>query len=409
MTSVQNHLLPLSGSKYWLILCAGLFLAGCSPKVRPGTTKKPESTQKDKIVDKPSEKLTEANIALLMPFRLNEINLKTATKADVERSAMAIDFYQGFKLGIDSAAAKGMNFKVRVYDTRDSNDQLASLVENGSLASSQLIVGPVFPESIKYLGNYTKAKHIPMVSPLAATHPNEFSNPNLISLVNNIDLHAAKIGSYVTGNYNPANTVVVLISTKSSSDEMLAAPLRRYFSNSKRQFVLQEYASVYSMETKMRKDKQYVVMVVSSDRKFVVPTLDRLVKIKNKGFKLQLFGHPDWIKQNYNTDKLQTLATSVTSSYKVDYKSAAVVGFIRRYRAKYRFEPGEYAFKGFDAGLYFGQLLAKHGRDYLNFLTRDEYKGLHNNFSFEKDDQLGYINTSLMLLQYKDFALNVIE
>jgi hypothetical protein len=163
------------------------------------------------------------------------------------------------------------------------------------------------------------------------------------------------------------------------------------------------------MELNLIKNKKYVIIVTSPDRKFVIPTIDKLVKLKNAGLDIDLYGHPDWIKQNYNIDKLQALNTAVTSSYKVDYKNNHVISFIKKYRAAYSFEPGEYSFKGFDIGFYFAQLISKHGKDYLKYITEEKYKGLHNNFSFYHDEKLGYINTSLMLLRYQDFSLNLIE
>lgn len=411
MILAQNHLLPLSGNKYCLTFFIGLFLFSCSPKVIRTTTNKPEPVKApEKEAEKPAARFLQANIALLVPFRLNEINLKMATKTEVEKSAMAIDFYQGFKIGVDSAAAMGLNFKLNVYDTRDNNTQLEGLIKNGGLNMANLIVGPVFPQGLKYLKDYSVDKHIPLVNPLAATHPIEFGNPNLISIVNNINLHAYKLGDYITRNYNPANCIVVLINPKTADDEIMAKPLRTYFAGSKRQFVFQEYGSVFSLETKLIKGKKYVIIVASSDRNFVVPTLDKLIKLKNAGIlNPDLYGHPDWIKQNYNTDKLQALHAAVTSSYKVDYNSPAVKDFIRKYRSAFHFEPGEYAFKGFDIGFYFANLLSRHGIDYLQYLTTEKYKGLHNRFTFIHDEKLGYINTSLMLLRYENFALNTIE
>jgi hypothetical protein len=411
MILAQNHLLPLSGNKYCLILFAGLFLSACSPKVTTTSAKKTEPVKiEEKKAEKPAAKFSQANIALLIPFRLNEINLKTATKADVEKSAMAIDFYQGFKIGVDSAAAMGLNFKLNVYDTRDNNTQVAGLIQNGGLSAANLIIGPVFPQGLKYIRNYSVEKHIPVINPLAATHPDEFNNPNLISIANNIDLHIDKLGDFITKSYNTENTVVVLINPGSPEDETMGKPIRTYFSTAKKQFLFQEYASVFNMELKLIKNKKYVVIVCSPDRNFVIPTLDKLVKLKNAALlDLDLFGHPDWIKQNYNTDKLQTLRAAVTSSYKVDYTSTTVNEFIRKYRSSFHFEPGEYAFKGFDIGFYFAALLAQHGPDYLQYLTKEKYKGLHNSFSFIRDEKLGYINTSLMLLRYENFALNIVE
>lgn len=409
MTLAPNHQQPLSGSNYWLIIVVALCLSACSPKVQTGATKKPDLPNATAATEQPVSKFTQANIALLVPFKLNALKLKTAGKAEVEKSAMAIDFYQGFKLGLDSASATGMNFKLNVYDTRDNNTQIEGLIKNGGLQQSDLIVGPVFPEGLKYITNYSVARHIPVVNPLAASHPNEFHNPNLISIINNIDLHADKIGDYISGQYNPANTVVVLINPKSATNEVMAAPLRAYFSSSKKQFIFQEFASVFTMEMKLMKERKYVIIVSSSDRKFVVPTIDKLIKLKNAGLAIDLFGHPDWIKQNYPTDKLQALHTTVSSSYKVDYTTAGVNAFIRKYRQAFHFEPGEYSFKGFDVGFYFAKMLAKHGKDYLKHLTKEKYKGLHNSFNFVYDEKLGYINTHLMLLRYQNFALNIVE
>lgn len=408
MTLVQNHLRQLSGNRYWFLILAALFLAACSPKIKP-VTQKPEVPKEVAKTEKTAVKFEQASISLLVPFRLNEIKLKTATKADVEKAAMAIDFYQGFKLGIDSAAATGQNFKLKVFDTQDNNTQIAELIDNGGLLGSNLIVGPVFPDGLKYITNYSISRNILVVNPLSAAHPDEFGNPNLISIVNNVDLHAEKIGNYISKSYNPANTVVVLINPKSASDEVMAKPLRTYFAVKGKAFTFQEYASVFSLEPKITKGRNYVIMVSSSDRKFVVPTLDKLMKMKKAGFNATLFGHPDWMKQNYNIDQLQAFNTIISSSYKVDYSRPEVNTFIRKYRALFNFEPGEYSFKGFDVGFYFGKLLSAHGPEYQKYLTKDKYRGLQNSFRFEYAERCGYINTSLMLLRYKNFALNVIE
>ena len=296
MILAQNHQPQLSGNKYWIIILSALLLSACSPKIKP-VTKKPEPPKQVEKIEKPAEKFKQANISLLVPFRLNEIKLKTATKAEVEKAAMAIDFYQGFKLGVDSAAALGQNFKLKVYDTQDNNTQIAGLIDNGGLVGSNLIVGPVFPDGLKYITNYSISRNIPIVNPLAASQPSEFVNPNLISIVNNIDLHAEKIGNYIAKNYNPANTVIVLINPKTASDEVFAKPLRTYFANAKKPFTVQEYGSVFTMETKVVKGKQYVILVSSSDKKFVVPTLDKLMKLKKTGLNVSVFGHPDWIKK----------------------------------------------------------------------------------------------------------------
>lgn len=402
----------MSGNKLWYIVFICSCLAACSPKVR--TDKSPEAAKApvaQKPAANPDHKLKEANIALLLPFNLNRARIGTSSKIETEKSALAIDFYQGFKMGLDSVAAStGMNFRLNVLDTRDNNIQITALLKSGQISGSNLIVGPVFPDGIKFITNYSIANNIPVVSPLAAIHPNEFNNPQLVSMVNNIEIHAQRIGNYIVKEYNPSKTVVVLISTQKPDDELLAKPLRTFFQKEKAtEFALEEYSSVYSMEMKMVAGKDYVVLLTSAERPFVVATLDKLSKMKNAGAKLTLFGHPNWLKQDYNTEKLQALNTKITSSYLVDYKSMPVISFVKNYRAAYNFEPGEYAFKGFDTGFYFAKMLAEHGSSYLKHLPQEKYKGLQNSFSFSRDEKLGYINTGLLLLEYKNYALNPVE
>ena len=393
-----------------LVLCA--IILGCAPKITSVPTKSnPEKAVAEKL-EKPTKKFTEANISLIIPFRLNQLNLQTATKAQIEKSDMAIDFYQGILLGIDSAASLGLDFKLNVLDGRDENAQLSVLMKNENLKRSNLIIGPIFPEGIKHITNYAIANDINIVSPLAASKPSDFNNPKLISIVNNIDQHGVKIADYIADHFQSKQSIVVLINPKKTADEQFATPIKNYFKQKYASFIVQEFTSVYAFETRMVKGKKYAVIVCSSDAPFVAPSIDKLYKLKNLrtgGYDIDVFGHPNWIKQTYNIDQLQGLNTIVSTSYKIDYKSPAVISFIRKYRAKYNFEPSEYSFKGFDIGFYFAKLLTKHGVNYLDFLTKEKYKGLHNSFQFQYDPRYGYFNTELMLLQYENLSLNVIN
>ena len=406
---------------FCLVIVASLQFVGCSSKIRP--TKKVKAPQTSKEPEKPKEvinektpvkkRFTDANVSLLIPFDLNRINLKTATKADVERHSMAIDFYQGFNLGIDSAANFGLNFKLNVFDTQDDQARIATLIRNEGLVNSDLIVGPVFPKGIKAMTEYSIAHHATIISPLAASNPIDFNNPNLVSIASGLDQHATNLAYYISKHYEPANTIVVLINTQKTEDENFAAPIRTFFKQaSEAKFILQEFPSTYAFERSIVKGKRYAVVVTSTDRAFVMSTIEKLFRLKNNPLSkcdINLFGHPGWLKQNYPVDQLESLNTIVSSSYKVDYKSSSVIKFIKNYRIRYGFEPGEYAFKGFDVGFYVGRLLAKHGADYREYITKESYKGLHNNFSFVYNPQTGFINTHVMLLRYHNFSLEVVN
>lgn len=391
-----------------------VLLWSCSPRVSkvPNIPAKPPVDRRDSPEIKAEPAFTTAHIAVLIPFKLNTVNLNTASRAQLAETDMAIDFYQGLQMGIDSAAASGLNFKVHVYDSRDNNTQLSVITKKEHFKNSQLIIGPVFPEGVKYMTSYAIANDVPVISPLAASKPGDFNNPKLISIVNHIDQHGEKIAAYIGTKYNAERGIVVLINPAKKDDDDFAVSVKAFLQKKYPALIVQEYSSAAVFETKMIKGKRYAVVVCSSDVAFVTPTIDklaRLSKIRANDYDIQLFGHPAWLKQNYNTEQLQTLHTVISTSYLVNYKEANVIAFVKKYRTAFNFEPSEYSFKGFDIGFYFGRLLARHGKNYLDFITKEKYKGLHNTFSFTYDPLFGYYNKDLSLVQYKNMTLTPVN
>ncbi len=404
MILVQNHLQQLNGNRL-IILVLLLLFASCSPKVRPVITDsqpKQESTE-EIAVSKDINRNGPAKVALLLPFKAKTANL--STPSGLENASMAIEFYQGFITAVNLTAEKGRNFEINVIDSESSSANMALLLKNTAVKEADLIVGPVFPENIKNveLGN----KHF--ISPLAATDPDEFKNKHLISLVPNIKLHADKITKYVNKAYTAANLQIVLLHG-TASDQNFGLRLRNNLNSASGKHEFVEYTSINEFEKKIQKDKRYVVLVSSFDKNVVNQTIDKLVALKKRySLALDVFGHPNWLKQTYTVEKLQALNVALTSSYYVNYKDTHVIDFVKKYRETYNFEPTEFTFKGYDTGLYFSKLLAEHGSNYYKYLEDNKYQGLQNQFNFEVDPQLGYMNTETVILRYKNFQLLPVE
>ena len=268
------------GINLLVLICLAVY--GCSPKVKPVINKPVAPKNEPQNVAKPVKKFTEASISLMLPFKLNQLNLKTATKAQVENADMAIDFYQGVKMGVDSASNMGLNFKLNVFDSRDDNTHLATVLKKDALKQSNLIIGPVFPDGVNYVTNFALANDMPIVSPLAASKPSDFNNPNLISIVNNIDQHGARIADYIANKYSSEQAIVVLINPKKTADEQFANPIKQRFKEKHPSYIIQEFTTTYAFETRMIKGKKYAVIICSSDVGFVNPSIDKVFKLKKE-------------------------------------------------------------------------------------------------------------------------------
>jgi ABC-type branched-subunit amino acid transport system substrate-binding protein len=416
MTLVRSHLPRLSGNRYFWVLCLLLIslVSACSRKVapvKPGNAKVPPVTEKPGS-ESPEGKKLDHSIALLLPFELNSINLKTARAKDISKADLAIDFYQGFKLALDSLSRNGHHYKLQVFDTQEQETRVVNLARAASVRENDLVVGPVFPDALTAFSEFSDPDPSKIiVYPLAASLPSQVKNPALLMLNNTIDQHGLKIADYITKTYQPEQVHIVLVNTRKTDDEKFAAPVRKYINElSKGKFSITERPNSIGLQSYLSTSRNNLVILSSSDRLFLTPTIDKLFQLSGQDYRIEVFGHPNWLKANFlDGSKLQTLKTKLSSSYFVDYKSPAVKHFVARYRDEYGLEPSEFAFKGFDAGYYFGRLLEKYGEKYASHITEEDYKGLHNEYRFTKDQITGYSNSNLMLLTFRGLELQQIK
>jgi hypothetical protein len=145
MISVRNRLPQLSGNKWVLFFIAVMLLAACSPKLRPVTAPVKKQTEKEpekKVAEKATTKPAEAkqlNIAMILPMGLDHLKPGAKyTSAGLTKANMSVEYYQGFKMALDSLTAAGANFKLHLYDSKDDAAQAHSLAFNPLIKNSDL-------------------------------------------------------------------------------------------------------------------------------------------------------------------------------------------------------------------------------------------------------------------------------
>jgi len=419
MISVQNHLLQLSGSKWLCLFLLVMGLGACSPKVQPPaqvvkteTEKKPEVT---KVQPKPAAVPTPAKtsiVSLILPFALN--NLSTGyTNAGLKQANMAVDFYQGFKMGLDSLTAFGYNFELHVFDSQGQASQGHALAYNSQIRVSDLIVGPVFPDDMKALASVLTSSRNPIVSPLSPAPPSAINNQNLITVIPPLQYHALAAAKYATAKIK-AKRIFILNSGFTADKEYAVLFKRAVDSLTKKTVQLTELTvskgDLSTLVPRLSANSQNVFVVPSTNQQFLMVTLQALDDLSTT-YPVTLFGHPNWEKLTFlKAEQLQRLKTHITSSDRVNYKAASTVNFLRNYRKIYKTEPSEYSIKGFDESLYFGKLLANDSSVGMKAdLEKTGFAGIHNNFSFVRLPGLGWVNTSIYVLTYANFELKKAE
>lgn len=416
MTSVRNHLPQLNGNRWLTVLLVALLIDGCSPKVRwvSNPANKPaEPTQAPVAKPMPPGKAAEQKvsvISLLLPFGLDHIGPgRSYTDISLKKARIAADYYRGFKLALDSLTFYGYNFKLQLFDSKDDPGVAHSLAYNPKVRTSDLIIGPVFPEDIKALTNVLTAARKPIVSPLSPEPATTFHTDNLVTVNPPLEYHAWAAARYINDNVKPQK-IFILRSGYSEENNYTIPFIKAIDSLSKKRIKIIAVTIVRGqlapIQAQLVAGKKNVFVIPSTDQAFLTIILHSLGAIAPK-YPVMLFGHPSW--QHFSFLKpmtLQHLGTHITSADDVNYKAAATIAFIRCYRNTWHAEPTAYAVKGFDSGLYFGQLLAT---DNLKNINKTDFNGLHNSFVFQKKNGLGLINTHVYLLIYDNFALRKVE
>jgi hypothetical protein len=393
-----------------------LILGACSPRVRPVSTPVKKQTEKqDKAVEKSSVKpLPErvSVISMLLPMGLDHIKPRsTYSSAGLTKANMSVEYYQGFKLALDSLAAEGANFKLQLYDSKDEASASHSLAYNPQIKASDLIVGPVFPDGIKVFTGVFTNSHTPVLSPLSPASPATINSRNLITVVTPLEYHAWGAAQYINDKIKPKK-IFLLRSGFSQENDYIVNFKKAIDSLSKgRVKVITTTISrgkLGGLIPQLSKTERNVFVIPATDQAFLGVTL-RSLDTLNKNYPVVLFGHPSWEKFNFlKVDVLQRLKTHITSTDKVNYKSEAVITFLRNYRKVYHVEPTDFAIKGFDEGLYFGQQLFE-GDNKMTQLDKTDFTGLHNSFHFVKKPGLGWVNAHVNIFMYTNFELKQVE
>jgi hypothetical protein len=414
MTSARNRPLLSSGNKWPLFACIALVIAACSPKVRPvTTTQKPNppvvKKEPEKVTAKPASSQP-TSIAMLLPFDLDKLG--GGYDANTMASAnLSLDYYQGFKLALDSLTSKGYNFKLQLFDTKDQQAEAQQLGYNAAIRSSSLVVGPVFPDDIHAFADILSGPPKLIVSPLSPSSPSNIKNANLVTVATPLEYHAWSAAYYVNDHYKPKK--IFILRSGFSDENNYITPFRKTIdslSKSKTHVISSviNRGQLNNLVPQLSSTEENIFVVPSTNQQFLMVTLHSLDSLSQR-YPITVFGHPAWSKFTYlKPDMLQRIKTHITTSDKIDYKSPDVAAFIKAYRRAYHLEPTHYAMMGFDEGMYFGAL-ASSNPDGLKSLEQNDYSGLLNQYHFIKKPGLGWINTHANMLEYHNFELKKAE
>lgn len=103
-------------------------------------------------------------VAALLPFMFDGVE-----NADrVMRNTLVMDLYQGMCLAADWLAQEGKHVDLLPYDTRKDKEQTVQILNDNGIKNADLIVGPLFPEPIEVVNEFSKQHRINVINPVTS-------------------------------------------------------------------------------------------------------------------------------------------------------------------------------------------------------------------------------------------------
>ena len=355
---------------------------------------------------------SEFSIALLLPFYTDDIDTakfqKNISAAIPSKAYAAIEFYEGFLTSVDSMKNLGMNLQLHVYDAPNDSLQMIRILEKSELKKMNMIVGPFHNQPSVMVAEYCKRNHITHIIPFYQQSKILLGNKYAVKVCASSSTQVESVADFITAHYVKQNILVLhngLLKEKSSVQVFRQKANAKLGADSIHEIIFKT-AGVNGLKEKLSLTKDNIIFIPSNDQAFVTSLVNSLRGI-DKTYKVILFGMESWSSfENLDINTIQNLELHIPSSMNVNYKDAATISFMKKYREKYKTDPSKYAFQGYDIGNYFLSNIKANGSDFTSKLNNNKQYGLQTNFDFYSTAvESGFENKSVFILEYKDFSL----
>ena len=407
-------------------------------------------------------------VALMVPLYLYDIGKldvgkENVAKARKSRSLSFLQFYEGFMIAVESLTQReGLHLDLTVIDVTDNESTARDALNEIEGKDLDLIVGPFFGKSFAVVEEYAKEKGIIMVNPLS-TRENIIENcPNVVKVKAGQSGQITDVYNLVKNYYHDSNVFIVskekeadsvyvnalehrlnqavnaevsvsneallryareeseekemgerMVSTvdvegqvystndlqnNPAADIVLENPVKRY-----------AYSDIGKMKSQLSGVRNNLIIAYGDNNVFATQILNTLKKDADKK-PITLVALPDWTKfEKLLVDNLLAMNAIYFSDFFVDYRDPEVKRFVLRFRNKYKDEPQEYAFEGYDVAWYFLNALMRYGSDMIDCLPSYDLPLLHAHYRFrDMGANNGVENQSWSIYQYDNEEIELV-
>ncbi|WP_299437621.1 LysM peptidoglycan-binding domain-containing protein [uncultured Aquimarina sp.] len=358
-------------------------------------------------------------LAIMLPFGLDtlDLNARQETEDFIKRSRglqVALDFYKGIQIAVDSAKTRGLSIDLTVFDTQRNNNvpYIKNLIDQNNFDEMDAVIGPLYQANVEAVAAELKKYDTPVFSPISNRESKLYSNffqtrPTDIMLQD-------KLIAYVEKDSTDKNIVIIVQQGKEKYEEIKNKLLIKFPDAKMPKIEEGNYVYGVHLDKVLAKNKPNWVFFESDDVA-MISNVTTLLNARVESHKVTLFTtdkddafEDDSVKNEY-LSKLHLHYPSIDKEFD-NYDETRMTLFVERYKKEYGTIPSKYAVRGFD--ITYDILMRLGVADDLyhaaTFEGTTEY--VENKFNYAKKLLGGYYNKASYIIKFDDeLKLTVIE
>lgn len=357
--------------------------------------RKAADAERRKMEELAKKRLTNINVALVLPFELSKNN-KSA------EAIKMIDFYEGLLLAVEDFKSEGANINIRVFD--EDETPIVTILDSLRTQPCHLLIGAKSSAYINGLREYSKAYGIPLAVPFSSKEDLTVGYPQLFQVNSKASACYDRVYSAFVSENIGKN--VVFVDCGSTDDPKYIEGFKAALSN--RGIAQSVHTPNELPDLLSHTDGKHTVLIPTSKKteafKDIVTVLDGLSGSITSN--VSLFGYPEWLTFSAeNTRSLRQYHGSFYTTFYADLTSEDVLKFTRRFKTKFKRDQYNtrplFGLIGYDVTRFFVGGLHLFGTEFIPYQSNIQMNALQNPLLFERNnyDVNGFINKNIRIIR----------
>ena len=297
------------------------------------------------------------DIVVMLPFYTTTKD--SLLSRDIRLREAAVHMYRGILAAADSLEAHGCRARIRVIDVLDNKSTIHSILKKKEMNGVDLVIGPLFKDIAPEVAAWCAANGAHMVVPVQQPNRVVLNSPAMSKAVAGSVTQWMSIARYAQKNFGREN--VVLVDSKILDDRKLVESFKEEWvklnRDSLRKVVVCDDLNNLKLAQMLPAGK-CMVAVPSNDKKVIAAVFKSLGTRTD----VDVVGTESW-------DDMDAISTEMRNKFHVtfpkekfaDPSNDAVRRWQENYRKKFKSEPIDFSYTGYDVALYFGSALMQYG------------------------------------------------